>query len=72
MQQKRKTRPDLVEKVIHKELCTWQKLDSTSKYYMHKLGSFLENDTQKFSVIFYKNGSPNTTRKSDQDIIQRQ
>ena len=44
-QKKYKTRHDWVSKVIHREMCKKLKFDHTSKWYMHKPASVLENDT---------------------------
>ena len=46
VQKENKTRQDWVEKVINWELCKKLKLDHTIKWYMHKLESLLDNETQ--------------------------
>ena len=45
VQRKVKTRHDWVGKVIHRKLC--QKFDPTTKWYMHKPESVLENEMHK-------------------------
>ena len=47
IQKKYKTRYDWVEKVIHWELCKKLKFDYTTKWYMHKPESVLENEMHK-------------------------
>ena len=42
----------LVRKVIDWELCKKLKLDHVSKWYMHKPGSVLENETYKIFLDF--------------------
>ena len=46
-QKKFKTRHDWVGKVIDQELCKRLKFDPTTKRYMHKTESVLENETHK-------------------------
>ena len=46
-QKEYKTKHDWVGKVIHLELCRKLKFDHTNKWYMHKLTSVRENETQK-------------------------
>ena len=46
-QKEYKTRYDLVGKVIHLELSRRLKFDYTTKWYMHKPESVLENETHK-------------------------
>ena len=50
-QKEYKTRHDLVGKVIPKELCKRLKFDYTTKCYMHKPESVLENGTHK--ILWY-------------------
>ena len=50
-QKEYKTRHDYVGKVIHWELCKKLKFDHSTKWYMHKPESILENETQKSSEI---------------------
>ena len=40
-----KTRHDWVKKAIYRELCKRLKFGYTTKWYMHKLKFFLDNDT---------------------------
>ena len=47
VQKKYKTRHEWVGKVIHMELCKKLKVDHTTKWYMHKQESVLENETHK-------------------------
>ena len=42
-----KTKYDWVEKMIHKELCKALKVDHTTKWYIHKPESVLENEKNK-------------------------
>ena len=46
-QREYKTRHDWVGKVIHWELCKKLNFDHTTKWYMHKPESVLENETHK-------------------------
>ena len=46
-----KTRPDWDGEVIHFELCKKLKFDHTTKWYMHKSESVLENEIHKFTEI---------------------
>ena len=46
-QKEYKTRHDWVSKVIHWEFCKKLKFDHMNKWYMHNLGSILENEMHK-------------------------
>ena len=52
-----KTKHDWVGKVVHLELCKRLKFDPSTKRYMHKPESVLENETNKF---WDTNRSPNS------------
>ena len=46
---------DWVGKVIHWELCKELKFKHTTKWYMHKAESVMDNETHKFSgILKYK------------------
>ena len=51
-QKEYKTRHDWVGKVIHGGLCKKLKFDHTNKWYLHKPGSVLENETHKLRWDF--------------------
>ena len=51
-QKEHKTRHDWVGKVVNWELCKKLKFDHTTKWYVHKSESVLENDTLKISGIW--------------------
>ena len=52
VQKENKTRPDWVRKVIHWELSKKLKFDHTTKRYMHKPESFLDNETHRIHRYF--------------------
>ena len=56
---------DLVDKVIHWEMCKKFKFDHAKKWYMHNPEHVLENDTNKNPVcLWYTNRSPNLAQKT--------
>ena len=68
MQKEYKTRHDWVGKVIHWDLCKKLKFDHTTKWYIHKPESVLENKLHK---IWDTNGSSNPSKRPDLPIFNK-
>ena len=63
-QKEYKTRYDCVWKVIHWELCKKLQFEHTTKWYLLKPESILENETQKNSKeLWYTNRSPHPSQQ---------